>query len=329
MNLLGWLPIPVWPTVCLSASARFVATEEKQAMLDRKDGFGVATVVAALVATVSNAPAVNFDLQGSLGEAGFTHYVAPVSNPLFNETPYITTEVRPMWMHQNVPQSGGGGNIDVFAVQIRVAITDRLGFIATKDGWADLDFDHTLDDDGGAANLAFGFKYAAVAEAATNSLVTVALRYEAPSGGIRTSGVKLQGQGDGLFDLFVAAARTFGPVGLEANLGTQLAVDDDADTSFLHYAVHADWEVLERFYPFVEINGFTPIEDGNRTSLGVGGMDLVNLGATNSKTVVTVAPGVRIRVLDNLDIGAAFELPLTSEEDIMDWRATTDLVIHL
>jgi hypothetical protein len=274
-------------------------------------------------------PAAALELHGSLGDGGFTHYAAPVSNPLFNETPYITTEARPMWLHQDIPTKLGGGDIDVFAVQIRVALTERLGFIATKDGWADIDFKTGLDDDDGFANIAFGFKYAVVALRETNTLVTVAARYEAPSGGIKTTGVRLQGHGDGLVDLFVAAARTFGPVGLEANLGTQIACDMDADTSMLHWALHADYEVLERLYPFVELNGFTPIEDGNRTSLGVNGIDLVNLGATSSDTVVTIAPGLRVRITDNVDVGGAFELPLTDANDLMDWRITTDLVLHL
>jgi hypothetical protein len=306
-------------------------------MLVRKRLGHLLALAAIGVAVPSAALAIDFDLKGSLGEAGFTHYAAPVSNPLFNETPYITTEARPMWLRQEIPHHikvgnsnvALGGNIDVFAIQLRAAITQRLGFIASKDGWADVDFYNTLDDDEGFANLAFGFKYAVLAEHESNSLVTVGFKYEAPSGGMKTSGIRLQGQGDGLFDLFVAGARSFGPVGIEANLGTQVAIDQDKDTSFLHWAIHADYEVMDRVYPFVELNGYTPIEDGNRTALGVNGMDLVNMGSSNSDTVITAAPGLRVRLHDNVDLGFAFELPLTEENDLMDWRVNTDLVIHL
>lgn len=306
----------------------------------------VAAVVAGSAATAQAGP-FDVDLHGSLGEAGFTHYVSPVSNPLFNETPYITTEVRPMWLHQNVPGSFiGGGDIDVIAVQLRVAITEQIGFIATKDGWADIDWNDnaTLMDDNGAADLAFGLKYAALALPDSNSLVTVGMKYEAPTGGLKTrvrplpaaGRIRLQGQGDGLIDLFVSGATTLGPVGLEGNLGTQLAVDPDADTSFLHWALHVDYDVVGRVFPLVELNGYTPINDGRRTDLDflsvkyrANGMDLVNLGSKNSNTVITVAPGVRVRLTDNIDLGAAFEVPITSEEDLMDWRITTDFVAHL
>jgi hypothetical protein len=288
-------------------------------------------VIAMAAALPATATAETFDLEGSLGEAGFTHYVAPVSNPIFNETPYITTELRPMWMHQEIPGSfaTGGGDIDVLAVQIRVAITDRLGFIATKDGWADVDFDAALQSEDGAVNLAFGFKYAVIAQAETNTLLTVGVEYEAPSGDIKSSGIRMQGQGDGLLDLFVAGARTFGPLGLQANLGTQIAMDGDDDMSFAHYSLHADYEVLGRVYPLLEINGFTPIDDGNRTAVGANGMDLVNLGSGNSSTVVTFAPGVRVRLHDHADFGFAYEVPMTDDEDLMNWRVTTDFVVHL
>jgi hypothetical protein len=290
-----------------------------------------ALLFAATAVLPAGASAIEFDLKGSLGEAGFTHYVAPVSNPVFNETPYITTELRPMWMHQEIPGSfaTGGGDIDALAAQIRVAITDRLGFIATKDGWADIDFDAGLQSEDGAINLAFGLKYAVFAEAETNTFLTVGIKYEAPSGDIKSSGIRMQGQGDGLIDLFVSAARTFGPLGLEANLGTQIAMDGDDDMSFAHYSLHADYEVLERVYPLLEINGFTPIDDGNRTAVGANGMDLVNLGSGNASTVVTFAPGVRVRIVDNADFGFAYEIPLTDDQDLMNWRVTTDFVLHL
>jgi hypothetical protein len=289
----------------------------------------LALVAAAALAVPTVAQAL--DLRGSLGEAGFTHYVSPVSSPIFNETPYITTEVRPMWLHQDIPSqfATDGGDIDVLAVQIRVALTDRLGFIATKDGWADIDFDQAVPDESGAVNVAFGFKYAAVALPESNTLVTLGVKYEAPSGGIRTANIKLQGQGAGMIDVFAAAARTFDRIGVEANLGAQIAMDGDDDTSFLHYSLHVDYDVMGRVFPLIEFNGYTPIEDGSRTAFGANGMDLVNLGARNADTVITFAPGVRVRLMDNVDFGFAFEMPLTDDEDLMDWRVTNDFVIHL
>jgi hypothetical protein len=141
--------------------------------------------------------------------------------------------------------------------------------------------------------------------------------------------VRLQGHGGGFFDVFVAAARTVGPVGLEANLGTQLAVEPDHDASFVHYALHADYDVMGRFFPLVELNGYSPLDDATRTRLGVNGMDLVGMGSINADTVITVAPGFRARITDHVDAGFAYELPITQEEDLLDWRVTTDVLVHL
>ena len=296
--------------------------------------------LATAMTVLAPATGLALDLSGSLGEGGHSHYVAPTSNPILNETPYITTEIRPMWMHQEVPSSflkvgpGGGADIDVIAAQIRVAITDRLGFIATKDGWADIDFDDetVLQDESGFANLAFGLKYALISDPETNTLLTGGIRYEAPSGDLSSGGVSMQGGGDGLIDLFVTGARTFGAFGLQASLGSQIAIDGSHDTSFLHYSVHGDYEVAECFYPLLEMNGYSPIDDGGRLPGAVtnaNGMDLVNLGAKSPDTIVTIAPGFRFRLHKNVDFGAAFEVPMTDAEDLMDWRITTDFLIHL
>jgi hypothetical protein len=76
---------------------------------------------------------LGLDLKGSLGEGGHNRYVAPLTNPVFNETPYITTEARAMYFYNRLPDDfvTGGGSANLAALQLRLAITDRLGFIAT------------------------------------------------------------------------------------------------------------------------------------------------------------------------------------------------------
>ena len=63
--------------------------------------FGAAAL--ALAAMLAAAPATAGGplgpyLAGSFGEDGFARYVPPVTNPLFNETPFITTEVKPIYV---------------------------------------------------------------------------------------------------------------------------------------------------------------------------------------------------------------------------------------
>lgn len=287
-------------------------------------------LAAALVCGAGPATAESwFDFKGSLGPGRHQRYVPPISNPLFNETPYITTELRAIYFHQNIPEEflTGGGDIDVAAAEVRIALTERLGFIASKDGYADIHFKGGLPDENGFANISAGLKYAAISDPATNAILTFGAEYEPPTGDLETGGISLQGRGDGFVDLFVTGARAWGPVGLQASAGVNLAVDEDHDSSMLHYSAHLDLEVTPRFYPLIEANGFTVIDDGSRTAARFEGTDLVNFGATNAGTVVTLAVGARYVVADWLRLGAAFEAPVTDREDLLERRLYLDLVL--
>lgn len=294
-----------------------------------------ASVAAALLAAGGPVAAEgllgNFDLKGSLGETGgHKRYVPPITNPLFNETPYIATELRPMYMHQDLPNDSltGGGNFDLAAVQIRIAITDRLGFIASKDGYADLHFNRVLPDDKGFANLKGGFKYALISDPKTDTILSLGTTYEAPTGSLKTGGISLQGKGDGFIDLFLTGAKAFDKLGLQASIGTNLALDSDHDSSMLHYAASVNYEVLPNFFPTIEVNGFTTIDKGRRTAVNFEGTDLVNLGATDSGTVVTAAIGARYRFTPNIMLGVGYEHAITDREDLFNWRLYADLVIR-
>jgi hypothetical protein len=60
------------------------------------------------------------------------------------------------------------------------------------------------------------------------------------------------------------------------------------------------------------------------------GGDLFNLGASEAsanRDFVTAAVGFRSRITDSITAGAAYEVPLTNEEDsLMKDRITLDLV---
>ena len=67
----------------------------------------------------------------------FDGFISPVTNPFLFEDPRSLTEVRPIFMYQQIP--GGqpdlsGGNIWFFGTQARVAFTDRLSFVFHKLG---------------------------------------------------------------------------------------------------------------------------------------------------------------------------------------------------
>lgn len=256
-------------------------------------------------------------------------YIPSVSNPLFNESPLIKTEIRPIYIHHKIPDEflTGGGNIDVGAVQARLAVTDRLAIIATKDGYADIHFAGVLPDEHGFANIAAGLKYALILNEESGTVVTAGLRYEAPIGSLKTAGISLQGHGDGFIDVFVTALQQFDRFQLQASVNANMAIDGSADSSLLVASLAANYAVTDWFYPVVEFNVFSVIDKGTRMPVAFEGFDLVNFGATDGGTVATVAAGARFRVTQNVLLGAAYEIPVTSRKDITSWRLYADAVI--
>ncbi len=257
-------------------------------------------------------------------------YVPPLSNALFNETPYITTEASLWYWYQIIPDDAitSGGQINLYAAQARLALTDRLGLIATKDGFADFHFGNVLSDTEGGANIAIGFKYALIQSEVDDYIVTAGARYEIPVGDIDTSGISLQGHGDGFIDLFVSGAKHWGKFGVQGNIGTNLAIDGSDNTSQLHYSIHFDYELLPKFYPILEFNGISTIDEGKRVAVGVEGHDVLNLGSSNVGTTLTLAAGFRYLLTDNVQLGAAWEETVSDRDDLLDSRLYVNLLLH-
>lgn len=275
---------------------------------------------------------LGLDLKGSLGEGRHSRYVPPLTNPIWNETPYITTEARPFYFHHELPEGfvSDGGDVDLVALQLRLAITERLGFIATKDGYADFDFDSVLPDESGFANITAGFKYALITLPEDEGILTAGLRYEIPINDLQSGGIELQGAGDGFLDAFVTGAWAFGKLGLQGSVGANFALNTDKDTSFLHYSAHADYELLPGLFPIIEVNGFTPFNNGKRLTGALGdvdGVDVLNFGSEDRGTTITFGGGARYRLNDHFQFGLGAETPVTDKDDtIFDYRVYVDVV---
>ncbi|MBL4682932.1 MAG: transporter [Pseudomonadales bacterium] len=285
----------------------------------------------SLVLLFAAQSALAVDFHGSLGEGKHTRYIPPISNPLFNETPFITTELRPIILINEIPDDfvTTGGTIKIIAAEIRVALSDRLGFIASKDGYADIDFDAVLPDETGSANISLGLKYAIFSDPSTGSIFTVGLEYEAPIGTLETGGIDLQGQGDGFIDTFISGATTVGRWGIQGNAGYNKALDDEHDSSLLHLSGHVNYMVNDWFFPTLELNVFTTRAAGERLPFDFEGIDLVNFGSSNANgTVTTMAVGARFIFNDNMMFGVAYEAPVSNRKDIMDHRFYFDMVWH-
>jgi len=285
------------------------------------------------------------------------------------EDPRIVTDVRPLFVYHNIDEDfldvvqkvglkPPGGDAQIFAVQIRIKLLDRLALIATKDGYVWVDPDHDLDNivknGNGFDNVGVGLKYNFVRDLELPALLTGGLRYEAPSGepqGLQGSvfrsgnavGVDLHERGNGILNPFLSAAWAYDDLHLLGYTGPRIALDP-VDSSFYDFSLHADYK-LGVFYPLLEMNWIHVLDGGNRLQpledaglkMDQEGFDFFNLGAPSAggTDVVTIAFGGRVRILEDLqtpagngglDFGAVGEFPVTSRNDIFQWRVTTDLI---
>lgn len=249
--------------------------------------------------------------------------ISPISNPINFEDPRITTELRPFYAFHELNNDfvTEGGQVQAWAAQARIAITERLGFIAVKDGYIENQYDAVLDDDGGALNLEAGLKYAFYKT--EHTIISGGLKYQIASG----SPDIFQGRGDGIITPFITGGTHVGGFNFIGMTQVRAAVNGD-DSSFWDLSLHADYPLLEQLFPTLELNLFHVYNGGDRTMLPGEGADLLNIGANGADgdTTVNLAVGTRYRFCDWIDGGIAFEFPLTNGEDVFGERLYVDVI---
>lgn len=298
---------------------------------------------AALAGTVITTPDA-----APLSSGGFENARRPISNPTLFDLALPTTNLHPIVMYQRLPDfvnttAGAlpmGGDVQVYALQFEIAFNERLSLVATKDGYVDInpDTQPLWSDESGFANLGAGLKYAFIYDPATSTALSGTVTFEFPTGNHDV----FQGEGDGAANVIVSGLKLWDEFQLAGAAGLHLPFDGQmATTSFV--SAHASYEVSRWFIPLVEVNWHHVLETGNGRAnffsqagggvpvvAGFEGGDLLNFGASNAsqnRDLVTAAIGFRSRLTDQVDLGLAYEVPLTNEEDgIMKDRITFDVV---
>ncbi len=255
----------------------------------------------------------------------FNEFISPMTNPVFFEDPRNVTEARLIFLNHSIPNELGGNELQLYALQLRAALTDNLSFIATKDGF--VVSENPLVDDGWA-DVAAGLKYNVIQDVPTQSLLSVGLTYEFPVGSSRT----LQGNGDGEFNLFATGGIEF----LDnwhyvTASGFRLPVDTNQESQVWYWSNHIDYQLGNTGIYFLgEANWYHWLKSGNRFPLPVEGLDLINLGSVGvaGNDIVTGALGIKYKPVDNMEIGLAWEVPLTDRRDILEDRLTIDWIVR-
>jgi hypothetical protein len=279
-------------------------------------------------------------------EGRYEGFTMPVTMPYLFEEPFNTSNVSVHVVHHRFPDDSiiDGGHLTVLAVQARVALTDRLGFIATKDGYVWFRPGHRLlSDQQGWFDIAAGFKYVLIDRPEDNLIVSPTLRFDVPTG----SSDMFSGNGDGVAIPGLSWAWGWGDFHVVGDLGGRIPFDSGDESTSFFYNFHFDYAVHPNFVPFVELNGthWTSSGDGEldiRTrigtldlsvvqgALGTGrgeGNDVVNLGSegVSGNDIVSMAVGARFPITKHVHAALSYEFPVTSREDLLEQRASANV----
>jgi hypothetical protein len=298
-------------------------------------GFLSSIVIAGTVVTdtANPAPVASGD--------GFAQARRPISNPTLFDLALPGTNVHPIFIHHNLPEQVNttlgdvalGGDVQVYALQFEIALNGRLSIVAVKDGYVDMNPDSTLGNSDGWANLGAGLKYAFVLDPASGTCVSGTATFELPLGDDDV----FQGEGDGAVNLILNGLKLVDQWQFAGAVGAHVPFSHEQSASSF-VSAHASYEICKWFIPLAELNWFHVWDAGDGGTLyppvsGIAefeGNDFFNLGAANAhqnRDLVTAAIGFRSRITDAVDIGAAYEIPLTDDENsLYDDRFTVALI---
>lgn len=272
----------------------------------------------------------NGKLFGMIGRSDrcFDNFISPISNPLFFEDPRTLTEARSIFATHWIDPANpvfGGGTAYYAAMQLRAALTERLSFIATKDGYAWI-YPTNAPNRSGWANLALGLKYNIIRDPECQRIWSVGTTYQAPSGSTNI----FQGQAGGEFHSFLTGGRQIFERGhFLTSTGYRYSTTGQL-SDMLYWSSHLDYEIANRLYGVLELNWFHWTRSGTLLPVGFEGNDLFNLGATNvaGNDIVTMAVGGRKKFGCMHEAGIGYEFPLTARRDILNDRLYVDLLLR-
>ena len=285
-----------------------------------------AALLLAGIASAQDAPATN-SLGLPRGLSGFEDFHEPLGQPIYFESPFNDTGLRFLYLRHDFADGSPvmGGDVTIVALQARVALSERWQFIATKDGYSDINTG-LLGSDAGWNDLAAGLKYVLHADRDTDTVVSTGLRYMFDNG---DKDILMGGVDE--WSPFVSVAKGFGDVHVLSNLTLRVPGDQDKGNTVGQWDVHVDYDVNPEsdavFAPLVEVHGVHYLDDGT-TALPVGGLDYANLGTQPQDHFVAWASiGGRLEINHQFEVGLCYEFALTdADKDLMDQRVTFDFI---
>ncbi len=294
----------------------------------------IVLAVCALAAPALPAQHAGFVLFGSPDEDGAEQdaahrHVHPITSPYFHEDSFVTTDIRAVYLYHKFTETSAlaGGNLQIYALQLRVALTDQLQFVAYKDGYSDMNPGLKPLRERGWNDVAAGLKW--------NFLQCWEHQFHAAAGvGYELSiGSKRIHHDDEEIRGWVSVDKGFGRFHCGATFNYFYGPDkrsndpmDLGNSDRISWHARADYRVCDWLSPVVEANGHYTTKEG-KVVVPFQGVDALNLGGGKDDDVVTAAVALELRPLPDLAIRGAYEFPLTNQDDLFSSRFTFSAIL--
>ena len=267
----------------------------------------------------------------------FDQFATPISNPFLAEDPRALTEIRPVFLYQNVPSpqpNFRGGNAFFFGGRASIALSERLSFTVNKLGAVAIGAKNKSfsDNEFGFAELWFGPKFTFYRDPQAAAILAAGAIFQLPSGPAKV----FQDTGNFSIAPYLSAGKTLGEFrefgSFNGLMTAGYAFAGNRERSEYFYAsAHLDFDVRNnhRLYPVMELNWFQYTRSGTTGRVSGEGQDLFNFGsASRGASLVTGALGGRYKITEAAQVGAAFELPLFGNKDVFQYRFTMDVIFR-
>ena len=257
----------------------------------------------------------------------FDGFTGPMSNFVQFKDPRSLTEARFTYLNNYARPSTpvlGGGTFQVYALQFRVALTDRLQVFADKDGIVRLS-PKGGNSVTGLANINAGLKYALIRNVERQFLFSSVIQFEPPTGYANI----FQRNGSGLLGIYGVFGKEFAQNWhLIGQFGQAIPMQNQQSGYFMA-DLHLDRR-FGRFTPFYEANMFYYNIPGKNLPLGVEGGGLINLGSRNinGMVYVTNAVGMKVDLAQNLELGLCYEFQVSNRTQLLNNMLLAQLIFR-
>jgi hypothetical protein len=267
--------------------------------------------------------------------------ISPVSDPFYALDPRALTELRPIFIWQQVTHSNPsfhGGDAGFFGVQGRISLAQRVSLVIEKLGvsWVDPhhpdepDFHHGV----GFSELWLGPQVTIIRNPESRTLLAAGITFQIPIGSSR----EFQNTGSLSIAPYLSFAQNFlhyegfGSFNFLNTTGYAFSTNNER-AEYLYTQFHLDYDVCDwhKFFPLLELNWIHYTQNGNVRDVNFDGSDLFTLGAQHvaGHDELTLALGARYKFCEAIQFGGAIQFPIFREHTNVDsFRVTLDMIFR-